>query len=235
MERPTGQLFELKELQRQQLAGLTIYEADEISLPPGPPPLPIFQGGERGLREFNFNGRDVRPRNSERSSGALGRQRLSSFSTYSDYSSHASLYEPPDYGRRIGNGGGGGGAGGRGSNNGSGEVPQVEQAEHVERSSRRYPGMEAAPGHSRTRSENARGGGRVVSQPPPTYAHPRELYYNRVRFAEQQERACREEVRGPGLRRIEMVDVVGGPSMGQLWVYACCAFFWHRCLWDEDF
>ncbi|KAF9881847.1 hypothetical protein CkaCkLH20_00993 [Colletotrichum karsti] len=231
MERPTGQLFELKELQKQQLADLD--EVDEFPPPPGPPPgappppLPIPQGDERGLREFNYNGRDIKPRNSERSSGAMGRRRLSSYSQFSDYSSHASLYEAPDYDRGIGNGEGRGGGGG-----GSGGVPQVE---HIERPPRRHPGMEATLGHLRTRSDNTRGGG-VVSQPPPTYAPPREReLFNRVRFAEQQERARREESRGPGARRIDMVDVVGGPSVGKLWVYACCAFFWYRCLWDEDF
>lgn len=239
MERPTGQLFELKEMQKQQLTGLD--EADEVPPPPGPPPMappppppppPPFESAERGLREFNYNGRDIKPRNSERSSGALGRHRVSFYSIYSDYSSHPSSDDGrhgDDGGRRdaVNTGGGGGGGG---------SVPQVQ---HVEHPPRRNLSMRAAPPtHSRSTSGNSRssgrGGGLVVSQPPPTYAPSRELY-NRVRFAEQ-ERIRREESRAPGPRRIEMVDVVGGPSVGAMWVFACCYFFWYRCLMDgEDF
>ncbi|KAH0427814.1 hypothetical protein CcaCcLH18_09430 [Colletotrichum camelliae] len=236
MERPTGQLFELKEMQKQQLTALD--EADEAPPPPGPPPMapppppppPPFENAERGLREFNYNGRDIKPRNSERSSGALGRHRDSSYSIYSDYSSHPSS----DDGRR-GDDGGRRDAVNAAGGGGGGSVPQVQHGEHPPR---RNLGMKAAPPtHSRSTSGNSRGSGRgggvVVSQPPPTYAPSRELY-NRVRFAEQ-ERIRREESRAPGPRRIEMVDVVGGPSVGAMWVFACCYFFWYRCLMDEDF
>ncbi|KAL0944402.1 uncharacterized protein CTRU02_202289 [Colletotrichum truncatum] len=227
-DRPTGQLFELKELQKIELSGLAIHEAARVPPPPGPPPaaapppipIPIpvpSHGGERGLRDFNYNGRDIKPRDSERSSGAIGRHRISAYSMYSTYSSYASS----DDGRSVVTGRD------RSGSNKSEGVPRVE---HIERQPRRTPPMEAVPPSMR---HSRRGGSGVVSQPPPTYA-PSHDFYNRVRFADQ-ERARRDETSNPGPRQIDMAHITGGHSANALWVFACCAFFWYRCLMDEDF
>lgn len=240
MERPTGQLFELQELQKLQLKSFSpeSERADQVPPPPGPPPglppPPIPQGGERGLREFNYNGRDVKPRNSERSSGVLGRRRVSSYSIYSNYSSY--LPSDDDDGSRERDAGLGGAAVG-------GDGRAVPQVEHVERPPERNPDMRAVPQPLRTASSpgRRRGGSRAgnrgggpVQQPPPTYQDPYSRdAYSRVRFADPERR---EESRGgPAPRHIEMANITGGHSVSTLWVFACCAFFWYRCLMDEDF
>ncbi|KAF6843955.1 hypothetical protein CMUS01_01621 [Colletotrichum musicola] len=234
MDRPTGQLFELQELQKLQLKSFSpeSERADQqVPPPPGPPPgappPPVPQGGERGLREFNYNGRDVKPRNSERSSGVLGRRRVSSYSIYSNYSSYASS----DDGRRDA------GLGGVNVGGASGEGRAVPQVEHVERPPERNPDMRAVPQPLRTASSpgRRRGGSRggPVQPPPPTYQDPYSRdAYSRVRFADPERR---EDSRGPAPRHIEMANITGGHSVSTLWVFACCAFFWYRCLMDEDF
>ncbi|TDZ38892.1 hypothetical protein C8035_v006958 [Colletotrichum spinosum] len=246
-ERPTGQLFELQDLQKKQITGLASFDEEESQVrpppppspgpPPGAPPPPVPPtGGERGLREFNYNGRDVKPRNSERSSGVMGRRRISSYSMYSGYSS----YEASDDGRGDAAAAApAGGVAGGDSDNGGGGSGEVPQAEHVERLAKRTPDRSAIPPPLRTGSRATRnrglgpGGGVVVKQPPPIYA-PSQEYYNRVRFADE-ERLRREEEDPAGPRRIEMSQIAGGHSASALWVFACCAFFWYRCLMDEDF
>ncbi|EXF79046.1 hypothetical protein CFIO01_13674, partial [Colletotrichum fioriniae PJ7] len=77
-----------------------------------------------------------------------------------------------------------------------------------------------------------------VRHPPPTYA-PSQDPYSRVRFADEERR--REEAAAARARaghpsgQIDMAQIAGGHSMRALWVFACCAFFWYRCLMDEDF
>ncbi|GJC94132.1 hypothetical protein ColKHC_02958 [Colletotrichum higginsianum] len=79
---------------------------------------------------------------------------------------------------------------------------------------------------------------RQVRQPPPTYGMQPQDPYNRVRFADEERRRRHrqeEASRARSPQEIDMAQITGGRSMRALSVFACCAFFWYRCLMDEDF
>ncbi|OHE93969.1 hypothetical protein CORC01_10756 [Colletotrichum orchidophilum] len=220
-------------------------------------------GGERPVRNFNYNGR---VRNSERaseraSSGVLGRQHphRSSFSIYSNYSSYSSSSSS--------DGGGGGGVRGSVPAGAGGEgggptppppLPRQPTPTPYAQQPQRNPMMEMvppqAPGTAETDATAVAGTESVKQQqqqqhhhhhhhhirhPPPTYAPSSQDPYSRVRFADEERRREKERRREeeashpPG--QIDMAQIAGGHSMRALWVFACCAFFWYRCLMDEDY
>ncbi|KAK1699908.1 hypothetical protein BDP55DRAFT_748044 [Colletotrichum godetiae] len=278
MERPALQLQELQELQKQHSQQMQeqqqrpqgVTGLGGLARGAGAAELPApNNGGERPVREFNYNGR---VRNSERasvraSSGVLGRQHphRSSFSIYSNYSSYSSSSDG-------GGGGGGGGGGARGSvptgagagvGGGAPTHPpplprQPTPTPYTAQQPRRIPMMEMvtpqAPGTAGTagtantagtdatavagtESVKRQPSQQQVRQPPPTYA-PSQDPYSRVRFADEERRreeaAARARAGHPS-GQIDMAQIAGGHSMRALWVFACCAFFWYRCLMDEDF
>ncbi|KAK1531295.1 hypothetical protein CPAR01_10944 [Colletotrichum paranaense] len=229
----------------------------------------LNNGGERPVREFNYNGR---VRNSERasvraSSGVLGRQHphRSSFSIYSNYSSYSSSSDGG-----VGGGGGGGGARGSvptGARDGGAAPPthppplprQPTPTPYTAQQPRRIPMMDMvtpqAPGTAGTAGTANTAGTdatavagteefvkrqpsqQQVRHPPPTYA-PSQDPYSRVRFADEERRREEAAARaraGHPHGQIDMAQIAGGHSMRALWVFACCAFFWYRCLMDEDF
>ncbi|GJC79146.1 hypothetical protein ColLi_01984 [Colletotrichum liriopes] len=258
MDRPALQLQELQELQKQHVQqmqeGLQQQQQDGGLASEGAEPTPKH-GGERGLREFNYNGR---VRNSERaseraSSGVLGQQHphRSSFSLYSNYSSYSSSSD--GRGGRDQNGGGGGGGGG-GVGRGippprpprSPLPPLPPPLPHIQQPPRQRS-MEVPPAPGTAGTVNTVGteatavaGTESVQQvrqpppPPPTYGPPHDPY-NRVRFADEERYRQEEASRGRSAQQIDMAQITGGHSARALWVFACCAFFCYRCFMDEDF
>ncbi|KAK1640971.1 hypothetical protein BDP81DRAFT_445959 [Colletotrichum phormii] len=268
MERPALQLQELQELQKQH--NQQVQEAQQqqpqgvtglggLARGAGAAELPApNNGGERPVRESNYNGR---VRNSERasvraSSGVLGRQHphRSSFSIYSNYSSYSSSSDGGGARGSVPTGAGAGVGGGAPTH--PPPLPrQPTPTPYTAQQPRRIPMMEMvtpqAPGTAGTantagtdatavagtESVKRQPSQQQVRQPPPTYA-PSQDPYSRVRFADEERRreeaAARARAGHPS-GQIDMAQIAGGHSMRALWVFACCAFFCYRCLMDEDF
>ncbi|OLN88053.1 hypothetical protein CCHL11_00459 [Colletotrichum chlorophyti] len=238
MERPAVQLQDLQELQRQLQRDGVIQESD--TMPPGG-----GGGGERGLRDFNYNGR---VRNSERSSGVLGRHQPPHESSYSIYSNYSSWSSSEDGNGDVSRPRSRSRSRDRGGQERMPPPPMPPPLPPPAKSlppplteqPRRQPGMEAArstPGTADTAAtavadaEDDRDV-RDVRAPPPTYAPDHDMY-NRVRFVDQELRR-ESSSRGRPAPQIEMAQIAGHNARA-MWVFACCAFFWYRCLMDEDF
>ncbi|CCF43416.1 hypothetical protein CH063_13125, partial [Colletotrichum higginsianum] len=132
MNRPALQLQDLQVLQKQHVQQMQEglqqqqqrrrQQQEDGGLPRGGAEPTPGHGGERGLRDFNYNGR---VRNSDRtsdraSSGVLGQHHphRSSFSIYSNYSSYSSSSDGAGGGRDREGGGAGERAGGVGGSGG---------------------------------------------------------------------------------------------------------------------
>ncbi|KAK1966210.1 hypothetical protein LY78DRAFT_65946 [Colletotrichum sublineola] len=258
MERPELQLHELQVLQKQHMrqmqegpqryedGGLASSEeeAEQVADRRG--------GGERGLRDFNYNGRvrNGEPGSQRASSGVLGqhhpppRNSVSNYSTYSSYP--PSLDGAEDHGQDgrgvEGDDLGGGAAGGNSSGFGRGAPPPRPPRSpppplpHIAQP-KRQPSMEVPPAPGTANTVNTIGTDvtvvagtesvQKVRQPPPTYV-PSQDHYNRVRFVDEVDR-------GPSPRPVDKAQIKGCHSTRLLWMYACCAYFCYRCVMDEDF
>ncbi|WDK11520.1 hypothetical protein CGRA01v4_02799 [Colletotrichum graminicola] len=217
MERPELPLHELQDLQKrhiQQMQDGQQYEegglaaSEEAERAPNP-------GGERGLRDFNYNGR---VRNGERaseraSSGVLVGQHQphrNSASIYSNYSSYAPSLDGGGGHERHGGGvedsdcsGGGGGDGGNSSGFGRGVPPSRPSRSppppplpHIDQPRRQLlmkvppaPGTADTTNTMGTEASTAVAGTESVQKvrqpPPPTYV-PFQDHYNRVRFVDEE-------------------------------------------------
>ncbi|KAK2032462.1 hypothetical protein LX32DRAFT_200220 [Colletotrichum zoysiae] len=221
-ERPALQLHELRALQKQHMQqmqdgphgheeGAASGEADKA---------PNHGGGgggggvdERGLRDFNYNGR-VRngERASERASSGVFAQHQPPRNSVSIYSTYSSYPPSPEGGGGHGQNGeggveedrdfdGGGGGGDNSSRFGRGIPPPRPPRSpppplpHVDQP-RRQPMMEVPPAPGTAGTVNTIGTEATavagtesvqrVRQPPPTYVPSQDQYSNRVRFVEDE-------------------------------------------------